>query len=298
MTTTEIRTGNRTVEIKRADKDMFPDDGITKADLADYYRRVSRRILPHLRGRPLMLERYPDGIDDGRFMQKDTPEYFPDWVHRCELPKEDGTVTYPICDDLASLLYLVDQACITPHRWLSKADQPDHPDRLVFDLDPPGGDFAPVQEVAALLHELLDELGLPSGLMAHMAAALKLSPWRMRATMKVRNRTRIHRGGGYAQRSHHNTENGGGPRPSGTATRHGREAAHPQPGCARAGPHPLPHAGGRGGQHAGDDIKAAGQGSSLLRRPGRARGGRCSRLARRSGHRRCHSHPARPGKGR
>ncbi|MFJ8349657.1 non-homologous end-joining DNA ligase [Streptomyces sp. NPDC094153] len=165
MTAAEIRAGNRTVEIKRAEKDMFPDDGITKAGLAGYYRRVGRRILPQLRGRPLMLERYPDGIDGGRFMQKDTPDYFPDWVHRCELPKEDGTVTYPVCDDLASLLYLVDQACVTPHRWLSRADRPDNPDRLVFDLDPPDGDFAPVREAAALLHELLDELGLPSALM-------------------------------------------------------------------------------------------------------------------------------------
>ncbi|MFH9982447.1 non-homologous end-joining DNA ligase [Streptomyces sp. NPDC017179] len=165
MTTAEIQAGNRTVEIKRADKDLFPDDGITKADLAGYYRRVGRRILPHLRGRPLMLERYPDGIGGGRFMQKETPDHFPGWVHRCELPKEDGTVTYPVCDDLASLLYLVDQACVTPHRWLSRADRPDNPDRLVFDLDPPDGDFASVRKAAALLHELLDELGLPSGLM-------------------------------------------------------------------------------------------------------------------------------------
>ncbi|MFJ5711669.1 non-homologous end-joining DNA ligase [Streptomyces sp. NPDC093105] len=165
MTTTDIHVSGRTVEIKRAEKELFPDDGITKADLADHYRRAGPRILPHLRGRPLMLERYPDGIGDGRFMQKDTPDYFPGWIHRAELPKEGGTVTYAVCDDLASLLYLVDQACITPHRWLSKADRPDHPDRLVFDLDPPGDDFEPVRWTAALLHDLLDELGLPAALM-------------------------------------------------------------------------------------------------------------------------------------
>ncbi|NML51676.1 ATP-dependent DNA ligase [Streptomyces sp. R302] len=164
-TSTDIRVSGRTVEIKRAGKELFPDDGITKADLADHYRRVGPRILPHLRRRPLMLERYPDGIGDGRIMQKDTPDYFPDWIHRAELPKEGGTVTYPVCDDLASLLYLVDQACITPHRWLSKADRPDHPDRLVFDLDPPGEDFEPVRRTAARLHELLDELDLPAALM-------------------------------------------------------------------------------------------------------------------------------------
>ncbi|MFD8009484.1 non-homologous end-joining DNA ligase [Streptomyces sp. NPDC058955] len=165
MTTTDIRVSGRTVEIKRAGKELFPDDGITKADLADHYRRVGPRILPHLRGRPLMLERYPDGIGAGRFLQKDTPDHFPDWIHRAELPKQDGTVTYPVCDDLASLLYLVDQACITPHRWLSKADRPDHPDRLVFDLDPPGDDFEPVRRAAAHMRELLDELDLPAALM-------------------------------------------------------------------------------------------------------------------------------------
>ncbi|MEU3606808.1 non-homologous end-joining DNA ligase [Streptomyces sp. NPDC035033] len=165
MTTTAIRASGRTVEIKRAGKELFPDDGITKADLADHYRRVGPRILPHLRGRPLMLERHPDGVGGGRFMQKDVPGHFPDWVHRCELPKAGGTVTYPVCDDLATLLYLAGQACITPHRWLSKADRPDHPDRLVFDLDPPGDDFEPVRRAAGRLRELLDELALPAALM-------------------------------------------------------------------------------------------------------------------------------------
>ncbi|MEU0404790.1 non-homologous end-joining DNA ligase [Streptomyces sp. NPDC006197] len=165
MTTADIRVSGRTVEIRRAEKELFPDDGITKADLADYYRRVGPRILPHLRGRPLMLERHPDGIGGGRFMQKDTPDHFPDWIHRWELPKADGSVTYPVCDDAATLLYLAGQACITPHRWLSKADRPDHPDRLVFDLDPSGEDFEPVRQAAALLHEVLDGLGLPAALM-------------------------------------------------------------------------------------------------------------------------------------
>ncbi|MGA5822839.1 non-homologous end-joining DNA ligase [Kitasatospora sp. NPDC094028] len=160
-----LRVGGRTVELSRPDKVLFPGDGITKADLADYYRAVARRMLPQLRGRPLMLERHPDGIDDHGFMQKDVPEHFPDWVHRVELPKEGGTVTYAVCDDTATLVYLADQACLTPHRFLSRADKPDHPDRLVFDLDPPADDFAPVREAARLLHALLDELRLPSAVM-------------------------------------------------------------------------------------------------------------------------------------
>ncbi|MFE5588313.1 non-homologous end-joining DNA ligase [Kitasatospora sp. NPDC056531] len=165
MTIRKLRVGGRTVELSRPDKVLFPEDGITKAELADYYRAVARRMLPHLRGRPLMLERHPDGIDDHGFMQKDIPDHFPEWIHRAELPKEDGTVTYAVCDDTATLLYLADQACITPHRFLSRADEPDHPDRLVFDLDPPDEDFAPVREAARLLHELLDELRLPSTVM-------------------------------------------------------------------------------------------------------------------------------------
>ncbi|MEU4078921.1 ATP-dependent DNA ligase [Streptomyces venezuelae] len=160
-----VRAGRRTVEIRRPDKVLFPGDGLTKADLAAYYRTVAHRMLPHLRGRPLMLERHPDGIDGPAFMQKDVPDHFPDWVRRAELPKEGGTVTYVLCEDTATLLFLAGQACTTPHRFLSRADRPDRPDRLVFDLDPAGEDFAPVREAALGLHRLLDELELPSSLM-------------------------------------------------------------------------------------------------------------------------------------
>jgi bifunctional non-homologous end joining protein LigD len=122
-------------------------------------------MLPHLRGRPLMLERYPDGIDAQRFMQKNTPRHYPDWITRAKVAKEGGTVTHTVCDDTATLLYLADQACVTLHRWLSRTDRAggtDHPDQLVFDLDPPGDDFAPVREAAGRLKELLDDLELPA----------------------------------------------------------------------------------------------------------------------------------------
>ncbi|MET9346294.1 non-homologous end-joining DNA ligase [Streptomyces termitum] len=162
--TKDIRAGRRTVTVARPGKVLFPGDGITKADLAAYYRRVAPRMLPHLRGRPLMLERYPDGVagPGSGFMQKNVPGHFPDWIHRVELPKEDGTVTHVLCDDTATLVHLAAQACVTPHRWLSRADRPDRPDRLVFDLDPPGDSFPPVREAAWLLRELLTETGLPS----------------------------------------------------------------------------------------------------------------------------------------
>ncbi|POX50850.1 ATP-dependent DNA ligase [Streptomyces sp. Ru71] len=162
-----VRAGRRTVQVHRPAKVLFPGDGggaeeYTKADLVDYYRSVAAFMLPHLRGRPLMLERHPDGVDGPRFMQKNTPEHYPEWISRVELPKEDGTVCHTVCEDTASLVYLADQACLTFHRWLSRTGSIDTPDRLVFDLDPPGDDFPAVRQAARWLGELLDELRLPS----------------------------------------------------------------------------------------------------------------------------------------
>ncbi|WP_329037775.1 non-homologous end-joining DNA ligase [Streptomyces sp. NBC_01725] len=164
-----VRAGGRTVRVHRPDKVLFPAAGggadLTKADLVEYYRSVARYMLPELRGRPLMLERHPDGLDGPRFMQKNIPGNYPDWARRAEMAKKGGTVTHPVCDDTATLVHLADQASITFHRWLSREDRPDFPDRLVFDLDPAEDDFEPVRDAALLLGELLDELGLPATLM-------------------------------------------------------------------------------------------------------------------------------------
>ncbi|MDT0613120.1 non-homologous end-joining DNA ligase [Streptomyces lancefieldiae] len=175
-----VRAGRHTVEVHRPGKVLFPaadgdgrdgdgrDGGAkeyTKGDLVDYYRAVAPFMLPHLRGRPLMLERHPDGVDGPRFMQKNTPARYPDWISRVEVAKEGGTVCHTVCDDTATLLYLADQAALTLHRWLSRAGQVDRPDRMVFDLDPADDDFGAVREAAGLLGELLEELRLPSGLM-------------------------------------------------------------------------------------------------------------------------------------
>ncbi|MFE0806206.1 non-homologous end-joining DNA ligase [Streptomyces sp. NPDC058848] len=165
-----VRAGRRAVEVHRPDKVLFPkgesgEDEYTKADLVDYYHAVAPFMLPHLRGRPLMLERHPEGVDGPRFMQKNTPEHYPDWIGRVEVGKEGGTVCHTVCDDTATLLHLADQAAITLHRWLSRAGDVDRPDRMVFDLDPAGDDFPAVREAAGLLGELLDELKLPSALM-------------------------------------------------------------------------------------------------------------------------------------
>ncbi|MET9371837.1 non-homologous end-joining DNA ligase [Streptomyces griseoflavus] len=164
-----VRAGGRTVEIHRPGKVLFPGDGgageYTKGDLADYHLAVAPYMLPHLRGRPLMLDRRPDGVGGPSFMQKNTPDHYPDWITRADVAKEGGTVTHTVCDSAATLLYLVDQASITLHRWLSRTTRTGHPDRLVFDLDPAVDDFETVREAARLLGELLDELKLPSALM-------------------------------------------------------------------------------------------------------------------------------------
>ncbi|MGW3729004.1 non-homologous end-joining DNA ligase [Streptomyces sp. NPDC000851] len=164
-----VRVGRRTVEVQRPDKVLFPGGRdakeYTKSDLVDYYRAVAPFMLPQLRGRPLMLERHPDGLDGPQFMQKNTPDTYPDWITRVEVPKEGGTVCHTVCDNTATLVHLADQACITLHRWLSRTGRLENPDRMVFDLDPSCDSFAPVREAARLLGELLGELKLPSALM-------------------------------------------------------------------------------------------------------------------------------------
>ncbi|MGW5564450.1 non-homologous end-joining DNA ligase [Streptomyces tendae] len=162
-----MRAGRHTVEVHRPGKVLFPagDGGTeeyTKGDLVDYHRAVAPFMLPHLRGRPLMLERHPDGTDGPRFMQKNTPEHYPEWIERVEVGKEGGTVCHTVCDDSATLVYLADQVALTLHRWLSRTGRLDRPDRMVFDLDLAGDDFEAVRAAARLLRELLDELRLPS----------------------------------------------------------------------------------------------------------------------------------------
>jgi bifunctional non-homologous end joining protein LigD len=148
------------VEITHPGKVLFPADGITKGDLASYYERVSEWMLPHVRARPVSMQRFPDGIAKKGFFHKDIPDYFPDWIRRAELAKAGGTITHVTIYDSDTLVYLVGQNTITPHVWLSRADRVRQPDRLVFDLDPPGGDFAAVRRAARRTGDLFRELGL------------------------------------------------------------------------------------------------------------------------------------------
>lgn len=155
-----VRVGRHDVEITRPDKVLFPKDGITKRDLVDYYRQIARWILPHLRARPLSLERYPDGIGETRIIQKSVSAYYPEWIKTVTVKKVGGTVRHVVCEDEATLAYLANQACITPHIWLSRTDKIDFPDQMVFDLDPSGTDFAPVKATALSLRDLLQQFRL------------------------------------------------------------------------------------------------------------------------------------------
>jgi bifunctional non-homologous end joining protein LigD len=156
-----VRVDGREIEISRPQKILFPEDGITKGELVEYYARIAHHMLPHLRDRPLTLERYPNGIDTKRFFQKEVSSYFPKWIRRVTVEKVGGTVTHVVCNDTATLVYLANQACITPHIFLSRVDKLDIPDQLVLDLDPQGESFEPVRSTALALKQLLDELELP-----------------------------------------------------------------------------------------------------------------------------------------
>jgi len=159
---TSITLGRYTVELSNPDKLLFPKDGITKSDVVTFHRDVAELMLPYLRDRPLMMHRFPDGISAEGFYQKQIGDYFPEWIDRIEVRKEGGSTEHVVCNNAATLVYLANQGCISPHLWLSRVDQLEHPDQLIFDLDPPGDDFDPVRFAAQKLHEVLGELELPS----------------------------------------------------------------------------------------------------------------------------------------
>ena len=149
--------------ITHPEKVLFPDAGITKGELAAYYEAIAPVMMPHIRARPVTMERYPTGIGRKGFWQKDVSKGFPDWLERIEVPKKDGIVHHPLITDLRSLLWVTNQNTITQHVWTSRAPNLYYPDVCVFDLDPSREDEPAVLRTTALaLRDLLDELGLPS----------------------------------------------------------------------------------------------------------------------------------------
>jgi bifunctional non-homologous end joining protein LigD len=180
------------VKLSHPEKVLFPQDGLTKADLAAYYASVGEWMVPHVRDRPLNLWRWNTGIDGKLVVQQDIPKGAPDWVARVETPRrKGGSIEHVLCQDADTLRWLANQNCITPHVWSARRDRLDRPDRIVFDFDPEAGsDFALVREGALLAGEKLRELGLQPFAMVtgskgiHVVAPIK----RTREAMWVRER--------------------------------------------------------------------------------------------------------------
>lgn len=159
---TKLKIGRYVVETSNEAKILFPKSKITKGDLIEYYKDIADTMLTYVKNRPISMVRYPNGIDKEGFYQKDAPDYFPKWIVRFEIKKKTGGVTnYVVINNEATLVYVTNQGCITPHIWLSKKDKPDYPDMIVFDIDPPDlKSFAKVRHAALLIKEALEEDGL------------------------------------------------------------------------------------------------------------------------------------------
>ncbi len=157
------------LRLSNLDKPFWPEEGITKGDLLSYYRAVASVLVPHLKGRPFTMKRFPDGWQGKHFFQKDAPTHMPDWIRRqaylatSRASREKRMIDYPLVDDDLALLWMVNMGCIDMNTWYSRIDRPDRPDWVLFDLDPsPDVGFAETVQVAGLVRQALDALGLVS----------------------------------------------------------------------------------------------------------------------------------------
>jgi bifunctional non-homologous end joining protein LigD len=152
--------------ITHPEKVLFPDSGITKGELCGYYEALAPSMIPHVRGRPITMERFPAGIEKKGFIQKDVTKGYPSWLERVEVEKRSdetgGSVHYPLAGDARSLVWLANQNSITPHVWISRVPRLHQPDLCVFDLDPSVEDARSLRTATLAVRDLLDELGLPS----------------------------------------------------------------------------------------------------------------------------------------
>jgi bifunctional non-homologous end joining protein LigD len=148
--------------ITHPDKVLFPDIGATKGDVAAYYEAVAPVMVPHLRGRPITMERFPAGIESEGFLQKNVSKGFPAWLKRVEVPKKGGVVNYPLANDLQSLLWMTNQNTITFHVWTSRVPRLARPDICILDLDPSLEDAEALRRAALAARDVFDELGFPS----------------------------------------------------------------------------------------------------------------------------------------
>jgi bifunctional non-homologous end joining protein LigD len=155
-----------TVKLSSADRVLYPDDGVTKGDLFAYYEKVGPALVPHLRDRPFTMKRYPHGIDGEVFFQKQAPKHLPSWIPTRQYtthPRDGGArlVDFALVNSTEAVLFMVQNNCIDMNAWYSRVDKPHRPDFVLFDLDPPDDGFELAIEVAHLIRELLDEVGLP-----------------------------------------------------------------------------------------------------------------------------------------
>jgi bifunctional non-homologous end joining protein LigD len=159
-----VRVGDREVRLTNLQKPFWPDLGLTKGDLIQYYVDVAPALLPHLRDRPMVMRRYPDGAGGQSFFMKQAPRPRPEWIETCAIEHGSGKVVeFPLIQDLPALLWVVNLGCIDLNPWYARCDDTDRPDFLHFDLDPvKGTPFARVREAALIVHEALSALRLPN----------------------------------------------------------------------------------------------------------------------------------------
>ncbi|MGH3023722.1 MAG: non-homologous end-joining DNA ligase [Gaiellaceae bacterium] len=160
-----VSRGRRSVRLTSADRVLFPEDGVTKGDLWDYYAAVAPALVPHLRGRPFTMKRFRDGAAGPFFFQKDAPKGMPGWIPTKRFrtwPREGESrlVDFPLVNDELAVLWTVQMHCIDMNAWYSRVDKPDRPDFVLFDLDPPDGEFRLAVQVAHLVRGVLEEVGL------------------------------------------------------------------------------------------------------------------------------------------
>jgi bifunctional non-homologous end joining protein LigD len=159
-----VDVSGRSVRLSNLDKVFFPEIGATKGDLLQYYADVAPVLLPHLRDRAMVMKRYPNGAGGDFFFMKRAPRPRPEWITTCAIEHASGNVIdFPIIDDLAALLWVVNLGCIDLNQWYARCDDVDRPDYLHFDLDPVGEvQFAQVREAAIVVNETLQALGMPT----------------------------------------------------------------------------------------------------------------------------------------
>lgn len=150
------------IDFGNADKILFPKEGITKQDIGDYYQEIAPFLLPYAKERPISMKRFPDGIGEQGFFQKEMPDYFPDWIARARVMVEHRNEYQDqvVINNAATLVFLADQANISIHTWMSRSDKLDYPDKVVFDLDPPDDNFEPIRQGALSVGNFVREVGL------------------------------------------------------------------------------------------------------------------------------------------